>query len=137
MKIKKAIWCVFLLIALSLFDIACSGISASERAEINSIKKSFDTLSQAMVDGKLEIAYNLLCATYKFTETYEQFVKEYNEGRDTLVMRYKGSYLSNISVNGNQATARLFFGTGEKIMLNFIKEGDVWKVESRSEKTIP
>ena len=143
MKTEKLIWiwCLPLLVVLCLFNLKCTSVSTPEKtedkAEISSIKKSFDTLSQAMVDGKLEIAYGLLSATYKLNVPYEQFVKDYNEGRNILVMRYKGASPSNISIDRNQATARIDCGTGEKVIFNFIKEDNVWKIDRRGERTIP
>jgi hypothetical protein len=117
-----------------LLNFRCTTVSPPEkqetpedRAEIAAVKKSFDTLSQAMVDGKLETVYSLVSTLYKTKQSYEDLVKEYNENRDSLIMDFKNAVLLTVAVERNQATARVKFGTGDEKIIDFIKEGNTWK----------
>lgn len=115
----------------------CAGIESRELKEIESIKKVFAQLSRGMVQGDLKSIYPILSANFKKLQNYKEFVEEYTDNRDKLIDRFKSSFLKRVAVEDTIASAWVVWGTGNKGLLIFIKEGDTWKLEGKGEKSYP
>lgn len=115
--------------------IGCAGIGLQEAKEIRSIKEIFAQFSQRMVQGDLKAAYDLVSIGYKKGQSYEDFVKDYETYRNKLVKRYQNAFLNLVAVEDTVASAWVIWGTGEKGLLVFIKEGKTWKLAGKGKKS--
>jgi len=126
-------------IAVILLFINCISTSDDPKvntADIEPIKKSFTTFADAMVKGDLKAAYDLTGGLYRKFQPYADFEREYNQNKEYLVLRFQGAFLSNISAVENEATARLKYGTAEETIVEFIKEGNIWKIKRMGRRLI-
>ncbi|MBI4835284.1 MAG: hypothetical protein HY811_10790 [Planctomycetes bacterium] len=136
MKNRFGAYIYLLLAILALILPDCAGTKGSSSVETSGIKQSFNKFSDAMVKGELETAYNLLSSSYKMAQPFDDFCAEYNENKEFLVIQYKNASLTTVAIEGNNATARVRWGTGEDQVLDFLNENDTWKISRKSQRRI-
>lgn len=131
------LWLLNALISLVVLS-GCATTSSSNTSSLQDIKdvnNAFTQFSKYMIEGKLDQAYKCLSTAYQSREPYESFVKNYQDN-PSLPLSYRNAFLSNISVDGREASAQINWGTGEKGLFVFIKEGPTWKIGPKGSKSI-
>ncbi len=136
MKNRFAAYVCLLIAILAITLPDCAGTNGSNSSEAISLKQSFKKLSDAMVKGELETAYNLLSTSYKLSHPFEKFCADYQADKDALITQFKNASLTTVAVEGNNATARVRWGTGDDQVLDFLNENNIWKLSRKSQRRI-
>lgn len=104
----------------------------AEKAEIESIHKSFTIIVRGMVEGDLKTVYQYLSALQRGQQSYDEFAADHEQNKSAWQSLFRDAYLKYVSVEENKASVVIIWGTGENALGEFIKEKGIWKLNFTS-----
>lgn len=101
-----------------------------EKATVDAIIKDFNAISYSMLKGDTKTVYaKYLSTSIQNSQSYDEFVSDYNANKETYIRLFSGATLKQISSpEGNLVSTIVLWGNGESAVIEFIKENNIWKI---------
>jgi len=107
-------------------------VTPKEQKDMAEIKASFILLADGMTSGDLDKVFKVVSVQEWDRQPFKEFKDSYEKNKLVWQAMFRGSFLKTIGIENNMASAVVIWGTGESALLEFIKEGEGWKLLSMS-----
>ncbi|MFH1228376.1 MAG: hypothetical protein V1701_10815 [Planctomycetota bacterium] len=107
-------------------------VTPQEQKTMSAIKTSFVLLAEGMSTGDLDKVFKAVSVQEWDRQPFKEFQDSYGKNKLVWQAMFRGSFLKTIGIENNMASAVVIWGTGESALLEFIKEGEGWKLLSMS-----
>ena len=99
------------------------------KADEDAVIKHFNAVCYSILKGDTKTVYDeYLSASIQKSQSYDEFVNDYNTNKENYIKLFSGAILKQISPEDKLASAIVVWGSGEHALIEFAKENNIWKI---------